>query len=88
MRINTSAGEMVVFNGGIVGGNLAHIQSLCDRERVIRKGEDMVPVVVADGVRCPTEGYTKRDFGIYTVSEAAGIRQAWRDGKSEGRGQK
>ena len=83
MRINTSAGEIVVFNGGIVGGNLAHIQSLCDRERVIRKGEDMVPVVVADGVRCPTEGYTKRYFGRRMVVEATGIRQVWWEGISE-----
>ena len=44
-------------------------------------------MVAADGGGCPTEGYAKMDFGRCTGSEEIGIRKAYQEGVSVGRGQ-
>ena len=42
-------------------------------------------MVSSDGGGCPTEGFSKRDFGRRTGEEATDIWQSWKEEVSSGR---
>ena len=81
---HTDINQKLQINGGTVGGQRAHIQSLRAGDRVKGRGVETDPVVTEYGGGLPTEGYAKRYLGRRMGEEETGIWQAWREGGSYG----